>query len=66
MTLRTWPMVSPTSAMRVRAPLGQIGSGQRLRTHPLGAGPRLAGAAAAEQEPGVPGLAAGGEDPGGS
>ena len=46
----------------VRAPFGQIGSGQRLRTHPFGARARLAGAAAAEQEPGVPGLAAGGED----
>ena len=59
MTLRTWPMVSPTSAMRCERRSARSASGQRLRAHPLGAGPRLAGAAAAEQEPGVPGLAAG-------
>ena len=42
----------------VRAAVGEVLGGERLRAHPFGAGARLAGAAAAEHEPGVPGLAA--------
>ena len=35
---------------------------QRLRAHPFRAGAGLAGAAAADHQPGVPGLAVGGEN----
>jgi len=56
-------MVSPTSAMRCER-RSAMGSVSVACAHPFGAGPGLAGAAAAEQEPGVPGLALGRHDRG--
>ena len=57
MTLRTWPMVSPISAMRCARRSARPAMAERLGAHPFGAGARLARAAAAEDEPGVPGPA---------